>query len=159
MDALAREYAEEAHHLFIYTRETHPELAQDLFPAFKTFEEKMERARKFRDQEGSPRIFLVDDFEGTVHHQYGMAPNMSWVLDHTGLIHMRADWTQIADNREALESALALRQIKREEGRAFKPYYKETMAYSLGPDRSPDGRRATRERLGFIEPAKASADD
>ncbi len=31
MDQLARDYAEQAHHLFIYTRETHPERARGLY--------------------------------------------------------------------------------------------------------------------------------
>jgi hypothetical protein len=28
----------------------------------------------------------VDDVEGTVHHAYGLLPNMSWVLDRGGSI-------------------------------------------------------------------------
>ena len=53
MDQLARDYAEDAHHLFIYTRETHPEHARGIFERFTSFEEKMERAVEFFGQEWS----------------------------------------------------------------------------------------------------------
>ena len=38
MDQLARDYAEQAHHLFVYTRENHPERARGLFERFESFE-------------------------------------------------------------------------------------------------------------------------
>jgi hypothetical protein len=38
----------------------------------------------------------VDDAEGTVHHAYGLLPNMSWVLDRRGTILYKAMWTSAA---------------------------------------------------------------
>ena len=86
MDALAVEYASEAHHLFIYTRETHPENFRDVYEPFQSYEEKIDRAKELRDRFHSPRRFLVDTLDGDIHRAYSGVPNMSWVLDHTGRI-------------------------------------------------------------------------
>jgi hypothetical protein len=45
----------------------------------------------------------VDDVEGTVHHAYGLLPNMSWVLDRGGTILYKAMWTSAARVADFLE--------------------------------------------------------
>ena len=46
---------------------------------------------------------LVDDRDGTVHHAYGLLPNMSWVLDRGGSILYKAMWTSAARIGEFFE--------------------------------------------------------
>ncbi len=53
---------------------------------------------------------------------------MSWVFDHAGRIAFKGGWTVAQDLRQALESVLQARHLKREGGRGT-PYYKETMGY------------------------------
>ena len=135
MDALAREYADEAHHLFVYTRETHPEIAKrDGLPylALTSYEEKVERAKIMRDKWQTPRTILVDTFDGAVHRLYAGAPNQSWVIDHTGRVLFKAGWTREADLRPQLEVALNMREMKRE-GVGIQ-YYTERITYrTAGP--------------------------
>jgi hypothetical protein len=65
-------------------------------PAHAGFEEKLASARRLRDELGITRPILVDDVEGTVHRDYGLLPNMSWVLDRGGSILYKAMWTSAA---------------------------------------------------------------
>ena len=130
MDELAREYADRAHFLFIYAREAHPERNPE-FPPHKSFEEKVERARMLRELNDSPRTFLVDVLDGDVHRMYAGLPNMSWVIDHTGRVSFKAGWTKVEDLRDALESTLRIRELKREEGQRMSTYYKESIGYRV----------------------------
>ena len=122
MDQLARDYAEQAHHLFVYTRETHPERARGLYEHFTTDEEKLGRAKMLEERHNTPRVILVDSLDGHVHRQYAGVPNQSWVIDHTGHIAYKASWTTASEVRWALESALTIREAKRQGGSI---YYRE----------------------------------
>lgn len=131
MDQLARDFADEAHHLFIYTRETHPELARELglpYQAFTSGEEKFERAKLLKRKHNSPRTILVDFLDGDVHRKYAGVPNQSWVIDHTGRIAFKASWTHARDLRPALEGVLEMREVKREGARLIQ-YYREVISY------------------------------
>ncbi len=127
MDQIAKDFADEAHHLFIYTRETHPEYARGIYEHFETFGEKMERAKILQERFNTPRKILVDDLDGGVHRQYAGAPNQSWVIDHTGHIAYKAAWTVAPDVREGLELALKTRESKRE-GSSGSNYYREIVS-------------------------------
>lgn len=76
-------------------------------PAHAGFEEKLASARRLRDELGITRPILVDDVEGTVHHAYGLLPNMSWVLDRGGSILYKAMWTSAAHIGDFLEARAA----------------------------------------------------
>ena len=135
MDALALEYAADAHHLFIYTRETHPEYARGIYEHFETLDEKMARAKILQERFDTPRKMLVDDLDGTVHRQYAGVPNQSWVIDHTGHIAYKAGWTNAEDVRLGLELALRTRELKRE-GKGGSQYYREMFTFRVS-DRQP----------------------
>lgn len=49
-----------------------------------------------RDEVGIRRPILVDDHEGTAHHDYGLLPNMTWVIGRGGSVVYKADWTSAA---------------------------------------------------------------
>ena len=40
---------------------------------------------------------MVDDLDGTLHHAYGMLPNMVYILDREGRVVYKAMWTDHAD--------------------------------------------------------------
>ena len=138
MDEIAREFAEEAHHLFIYARETHPEYARGLYEHFESFEEKVQRAKVLQERFDTPRKILVDDLDGTVHRQYAGVPNQSGVIDHTGHIAYKAGWTDAGDIRYGLSLALKTRDLKRE-GKGGTTYCRELFVFrsrGLTPDDS-----------------------
>ena len=128
MDALAREYERDAHFLFIYTRETHPD-KHAAWPTHKSIEQKFEHARRSRAYHESPRNFLVDGLDGEVHRAYSGCPNMSWIIDHSGRVHFKANWTRELDLRWGLENVLDIPAMKRDPELRLKPYHIETTTY------------------------------
>ena len=147
MDGLANEFGD-VHHLFIYTRETHPEHARGIYEHFETIEEKFQRARLLQERFDTPRKILVDDLDGAVHRLYAGVPNQSWVIDHTGHIAYKASWTDAADVREGLELAIRTRELKRA-GTGGTPYYREFFSTRVSNRGSDDSRwLAQHGRLG-----------
>lgn len=143
MDDIAREFANEAHHLFVYTRETHPEHNPGVYEHFESYEEKLARARLLQERWNTPRTILVDDLEGTVHRRYAGVSNQSWVIDHTGHIAHKAAWTIAADIRYGLELALRTRELKRT-GTAGSTYYRELFTFR------PSDTRTKEESLRLV---------
>lgn len=130
MDQLARDFQDQAHFIFVYVREAHPDDNPD-FPEHRSIEQKSQHARKMRERHGTPRKILVDSLDGDVHRLYGGIPNMSWIIDHTGRVAYKAGWTIAPEIREALEDVVRVRQLKREaseNGTIFRTYYKESVS-------------------------------
>jgi hypothetical protein len=75
-------------------------------PHHDAMERKLACARLLREETGIVRDILVDDLAGTVHHAYGLMPNMTWVIDRGGRVAYKADWTSAA-NVEAFLDRLA----------------------------------------------------
>jgi len=92
-------------------------------PAHAGFEEKLASARRLREELGITRPILVDDVEGTVHRDYGLLPNMSWVLDRGGSILYKAMWTSAAHIDDFLE-----RREASAPGPAASTFYTEMLA-------------------------------
>jgi Iodothyronine deiodinase len=134
MDALAQEFADKAHFLFIYVREAHPDTFPD-HPAHASYEQKLRHARDLQQKWGTPRTILVDSLDGDVHRVWGGMPNMSWVVDHAGRVAFKAGWTVAKDLRSVLEETLRARQMKRD-GVTTAAYYQERFTYAreLSPE-------------------------
>ena len=137
MDQMARDFAEQAHFLFVYVREAHPDEFPD-HPEHHSIEQKFQHARDMQERHQTPRTVLVDSLDGDVHRLYAGAPNMSWVLDHTGRVAYKAAWTAESEIRPALESALRIRELKSQ--RRYKDCYTESMSI-LPSTRDDQGRR------------------
>jgi hypothetical protein len=149
MGAMAKELADEAHFLFIYTRDAHPEKGPDYamglglpfteeehpFTAHKTIEQKYEYANIMRELRQTPRTILVDDLEGEIHRAYSGCSNKSWIIDHTGRVHFKANWTVAADLRNSLDAALRIRDIKRDPHSEAVQYWTEGTGYNRMPRR------------------------
>ena len=135
MDRMARDLEGKAHFLFVYTREAHPDDYPD-YPSHKSFEQKVSQARAMAECHDTPRRILVDGLEGEVHHQYGVKPNMTYIIDHTGRVAFKSDWTVAGDIRASLERLITTPEAKRvtdETGDFFMPYYKEEASYIIMP--------------------------
>ena len=90
--------------MFIYTREAHP---GENVPHHESFERKLASATLLADEIGIGRDILVDDLDGTVHHAYGLMPNMTWVIGGGGRIAYKANWTSAANVEAFLGRFLA----------------------------------------------------
>jgi hypothetical protein len=89
--------------LYIYTRETHP---GENVPPHRSYAEKLQRARQFRQEEGLQVPLLVDEFEGPVHRAYGGGPNMACVIHRDGRLVYRSEWTDVDDLRLCIQKLL-----------------------------------------------------
>ncbi|MDA1035481.1 MAG: hypothetical protein O3B65_01205 [Chloroflexi bacterium] len=129
MEQLAKDFAERAHFPFMYVREAHP---GELYGAHESIEQKFEHARAFREY-GVERQIVVDSLYGKVHRQYGGVSNMTYIIDHTGHIAFRAEWTVADDIREVLEEVLAM-GAKRRAGGRVSLYYREILGMHKSDD-------------------------
>ena len=105
LDAAAARHPE-ATWVFVYTREAHP---GENVPGHDSPASKLACARLLREETGICRDILVDDLEGTVHHAYGLMPNMTWVIDRDGRVAYKANWTSAANVEAFLGRLLAAR--------------------------------------------------
>lgn len=85
--------------VFLYTREAHP---GENYRHHTSMDLKRSHARAFRDHSNVSRRILLDDLEGTVHHAYGLLPNMTWIMAPGGRIAYKAMWTDSDDVEDAL---------------------------------------------------------
>jgi hypothetical protein len=129
MEQLAKDFAGRAHFPFMYVREAHP---GELYGAHESFEQKLAHARAFREY-GAERQILVDSLYGKIHRQYGGVSNMTYVLDHTGHIAFRAEWTVADDVRAVLEEVVEMHEIRRAGGRVSL-YYREILGMHRAAD-------------------------
>jgi hypothetical protein len=90
--------------VFIYTREAHP--GENVL-YHDSFERKLACARLLAEEAGIGRDILVDDLDGTVHHAYGLMPNMTWVIDRGGRVVYKANWTSAGNVEAFLDRFLA----------------------------------------------------
>ena len=58
MDQMARDFADQAHFLFVYVREAHPDEFPD-HPEHHSIEQKYQHARDMRERHKTPRPILV----------------------------------------------------------------------------------------------------
>lgn len=101
----------------LYVREAHP---GDALPQPATLEEKLARARAYRERDGIPWPVAVDDLEGTLHMRLGGGPNHAYLVDREGRVAFRAQWsTQERALRRALATLVAGRVQRRTEREAW----------------------------------------
>ncbi|CAN5731351.1 hypothetical protein BH23CHL5_BH23CHL5_25780 [soil metagenome] len=116
--------------MFLYTREAHP---GERFPAHASLEQKIEHARQFIDRYGIQRPVLVDDLDGTLHRQYGMLPNMTYIVSSAGRVLFRSDWTD-PPTIEAAVTYIQSARTRRRSGLRLKPFFAEFVGYRWTDD-------------------------
>lgn len=141
MDEMALRYADRGvTSVFIYTREAHP---GENLPHHTSMDLKRSHARAFRDECRVERRILIDDLAGSAHHEYGLLPNMSYILARGGLLLYKASWTHAPDIETALRAELEGLE-RRSEGEV-RPFYTERLGWRI---RDEDGFRHGLERAG-----------
>jgi peroxiredoxin len=104
LEGLFNEFPSPAQWLSVYVREAHP--GEDM-PAHRSMQQKVEQARRLRDQEHVPWPVLVDGLDGRVHRAYGLQPNAVFVIDADGRVAFRGDMAHAPTLRDALEELQA----------------------------------------------------
>jgi len=104
-DLFDRYRDEEVEFFFAYVREAHP---GDELPAHESMAEKVRAAKILKEQENVEMPILVDDLRGTIHRKYGSLPNPAFLIDKSGRIAFRSQWTQAGAIEEALRQLLKI---------------------------------------------------
>lgn len=94
---------EDVEFLFVYVREAHP---GEKRPAHESYEDKVEAAEQFRDEEDLDLPVIVDEVNGKIHRKYGTLPNPTYIIDKEGRVAFRALWTRPRVIADALEELL-----------------------------------------------------
>ena len=76
--------------LVVYVREAHP---GERAAQATSIEEKINYAKRSRDDYGESRPIAVDTVDGKWHHDWGLLPNTVYVINPEGMVIYRADWS------------------------------------------------------------------
>lgn len=74
---------------------------------YRTFEEKLEDARRYAGEERIPWLVVVDDVEGTVHQAYGGLADPSYLIGADGRVAYYDMWTHAPTLHEAMSALVA----------------------------------------------------
>ncbi|MAI10929.1 MAG: hypothetical protein CBD27_00130 [Rhodospirillaceae bacterium TMED167] len=93
--------------LVVYVREAHP---GERAAQATSIEEKINYARRSRDDYGETRPIAVDTVDGKWHHDWGLLPNTVYVINPQGMVVYRADWSfarnvdRVLQNRDKINT-------------------------------------------------------
>lgn len=103
--ALYREYASKGiEFVWVYTREVHP---GKHIPPHKSLDEKLQLARRLKQEAGILFPMVVDSLDGQIHSLYGSFFNMNFVLNRQGLIISKSLFLDPTELSAVLDDALA----------------------------------------------------
>lgn len=71
---------------------------------YRSFADKMADARRYKTDEGIEYTVLVDDLDGSTHHEYGGMADPTYVLDADGRVAFYNMWTHVPTLHRALEA-------------------------------------------------------
>ncbi len=100
----------ETRFILLYVREAQPGAKTD---AHQTWEQKRKAASRLSGEWGEWREIWIDDIEGTVHRKLGELPVMMYVLDASGKVVLRANWS----DPHAADKALRALKNEKEPGK------------------------------------------
>lgn len=98
---LHRRYGARIRFVLVNVREAHP---GSLVPQSQTIEEKTAHAQALQRHHGCDFDIAVDDIDGTLHRSFGPRPSSAYLIDPSGTIVFRAQWSNVTP---ALEEAMA----------------------------------------------------
>jgi hypothetical protein len=84
----------------VFVRQAHPGPA---VPAYHSFEQKLRDAEAYQRDEGIPWTVVVDDLQGTVHHEYGTLADPTYLIDRDG----RVAFVNVVTSAPVLQEAIA----------------------------------------------------
>ncbi|MFQ6011517.1 MAG: peroxiredoxin family protein [Nitrososphaerales archaeon] len=124
----------------VYVREAHP---GEKVSHHKSYDQKVEHATRFKNEEGLQVPIIVDSLDGSIHKKYGMLPNMIYVISKQGLIMYRADWTFVDDLESVFENLIVADQ-RRSAGLHVRMNFSERLQGLPNPDQSVSDKVLTR---------------
>ncbi len=74
----------------VLIRQAHP--GPDV-PPYKSFNQKMYDAHRYKQDDGIPWTVLADDLQGTVHQVYGGLADPTYLIDADGRVAYYDMWT------------------------------------------------------------------
>ncbi len=104
MNDLYDEYSgDDVQFLFVYVREAHP---GEKLGRHESYENKVQAAERFRDEEDVEMPIIVDELNGKIHRKYGKLPNATYIVDKSGRVAFRGLWTRPGAIEDALDELL-----------------------------------------------------
>ncbi len=98
-------YGKQVRFVMIKVREAHP--GESIGQA-QTFEDKLSQALNLKSHHNLPFEVAIDDIDGTFHRSLDSRPNSAYVIDPSGTILFRAQWTNETQAiGEALDAIVA----------------------------------------------------
>jgi alkyl hydroperoxide reductase subunit AhpC len=103
---------EDVEFLFVYVREAHP---GEKRPAHDSWDDKVEAAEAFREEEDVEMPIIVDELRGKIHRKYGALPNPTYIIDKSGRVAFRSLWTRPTRIASALEELIEVQEKRGED--------------------------------------------
>lgn len=88
------------HFVDVMIRQAHP---GPRVPPYRSFEQKMGDAEKFKREDSIPYTLLVDDLPGTTHQVYGGLADPTYLIDAEGRVSFYNMWTHAPTLHEAID--------------------------------------------------------
>jgi hypothetical protein len=104
MRELHRRYGERVQFVDLLVRQAHP---GERHGGYRSYEEKLDDARRYHQEEGIAWPVLVDDLGGSVQRAYGGLSASVYVIDADGRVAFYGAWGQAPQLTEAIEDLLA----------------------------------------------------
>lgn len=111
--------------VFIYTNEAHP---GENYPHLTSMQQKYLHAKALRDKLGVSRPILLDSLDGTCHRAFGSMPNMTWIINKSGIPVYKSDWSDAASVTNALEYFVSVVE-RRHNGKRLVPFQVQRIDY------------------------------
>jgi thiol-disulfide isomerase/thioredoxin len=124
LQALHKDYGDRCTWLMLYVREAHP---GENMPAHQDYEQKRSQAEYFGEETGTHWPILVDDLDGSVHKEYGLLPNSTYLIDADGNVSFIGEISHGPTLRQALE------HLFDQNMRGTVPEGDDKMLHMLGP--------------------------
>jgi hypothetical protein len=87
----------------VLIRQAHP--GPDV-PPYRTFDDKLRDAQRFKSDDGIRWPVLVDDLEGTVHQVYSGLADPTYLIDRDGRVAYFSMWTHAPNLHQAIEALM-----------------------------------------------------
>lgn len=88
----------------VLIRQEHP--GPDV-PPYRRFEDKLRDGYRHKEEDHITWTVLVDDLQGTVHEQYGMLADPSYLIGTDGNVAFYNYWTHVPTLHQAIEQLMA----------------------------------------------------
>jgi hypothetical protein len=100
MKKLHARWSDKVQFVDVLARQAHPGPAA---PAYRSVDQKMRDAERYKDEHKIPWPVIVDDLEGTVHRIYGGLADPTYLIDVDGKVSFYNMWAHVPTLHEAID--------------------------------------------------------